>query len=152
MTGLRVSHPDKIFWPEEGYTKLDLVRFYDDIFPWLAPFVRGRLLSMERCPDGLRGDCFYQKQRPEGLPVGTPTKRIRHEDHVVEYVVGGRKTTQLFLVNYGCIPVHVWGSRAASPRRPDWVCFDLDPPPDTFAEAVWAARLVKEALTALGLL
>jgi len=151
MSGLRVSNPQKVFWPQEGYTKLDLLRFYEEIFPWLRPFVRDRLLSMERCPDGLRGDCFYQKQRPDGLPPGTPTKPIRHHGHVVDYVVGGRKATQLFLVNYGCIPVHVWGSRAASPRQPDWVCFDLDPSSGKFIEAARAGLRLKGALDTLGL-
>jgi bifunctional non-homologous end joining protein LigD len=66
-------------------------------------------------------------------------------------VVGGRKATQLFLVNYGCIPVHVWGSRAVCPRQPDWVCFDLDPPSDTFAEAARAGLLLKKTLDALDL-
>jgi bifunctional non-homologous end joining protein LigD len=151
VSGVPISNPRKVFWPAEGYTKLDLVRFYETVFPWLGPYVRGRLLSMERCPDGMRGDCFYQKQRPERLPEGTPTKLIRHQDHPIRYVVGGRKDTQLFLVNYGCIPIHVWGSRATAPRRPDWVCFDLDPPGEAFADAARAALRLKAALDALGL-
>ena len=145
-----VTHPDKLFWPTEGYTKLDLVNFYDAIFPSLAPFVKDRLLTLERCPDGMRGECFYQREAPRGLPPGTPTKRVRDEKGSTNYVVGGSRATQLTLVNLGCIAVHVWGSRAGAPRRPDWVCFDLDPSSGAFADAARAGLLVKDALDTLG--
>jgi bifunctional non-homologous end joining protein LigD len=148
---VRVSNPDKVFWPDEGYTKLDLIRFYAEIFPTLVPYLRDRPLSLERCPDGLRGNCFYQKEKPAGLPDDTPTVRIRHETGEVNYVVGGKRETQLALANLGCIAIHVWGSRAAAPRKPDWVCFDLDPASGRFADAARAGLRVKEALDALGL-
>jgi len=147
-----VSHPDKVFWPAEGYTKLDLVRFYDRIFPHLRPYVAGRLLTLERCPDGLRGECFYQRAAPRGMAPGTPTKRIRDATGATtNYVVGGRRDTQAALTNLGCIAVHIWASRAAAPRLPDWVCFDLDPTSGAFADAARAGRCVKTELDALGL-
>jgi bifunctional non-homologous end joining protein LigD len=149
--GLTISNPDKVFWPEEGWTKLDLVRFYDRVFPRLAPYLRDRLLNLERCPDGILGGCFYQKERPAGLPPDTPTKRIVHSHKAVNYVVGGRRETQLALANLGCIAIHVWGSRASTPRKPHWVCFDLDPDSGQFADAVRAALRVKEALDSLDL-
>ncbi len=148
---IRISHPDKVFWPEEGYTKLDLVRFYDVVFPRLAPYVRDRLLALERCPDGMHGQCFFQKEEPKGMPPHTPTKSIRHEHGVTRYVLGGRRETQLALTNLGCIAVHIWGSRAPSPQKPDWVCFDLDPGSGKFADAARAGLRLKEALDALGL-
>jgi bifunctional non-homologous end joining protein LigD len=146
-----VSSPDKPYWPDDGLTKLDLVRFYDAIWKWLAPWVRDRLLSLERCPDGMKGQCFYQKEKPAGLPPDTPTKAIRHARGTTNYVVGGQRETQLALANLGCIAVHVWGSRAKTPRQPDWVCFDLDPSSGSFADAAGAALRVKEALDALEL-
>jgi bifunctional non-homologous end joining protein LigD len=146
-----VSHPDKLYWPEDGYTKRDLVAFYDRVFDKLEPWVKGRLLSLERCPNGIAGECFYQKQAPPGLPSGTATKAIRHTTGVTRYVVGGRRQTQLALANLGCIAVHVWGSRAAAPRKPDWVCFDLDPESGRFADAAKAGLNVRKALDALGL-
>lgn len=145
-----VTHPDKVFWPDEGYTKLDVVNFYDAIFPHLAPFVKDRLLTLERCPDGMRGDCFYQREAPREMPRGTPTKRVRDEKGHTDYVVGGSRATQLTLVNLGCIAVHIWNSRAVAPRRPDWVCFDLDPTSGAFADAARAGLLIKEALDAIG--
>ena len=151
LPGVRVSHPDKVYWPDEGYTKLDLLRFYVDAFERLRPYVLDRLLSLERCPDGMRGQCFFQKEKPQGMPEGTPTQPIQHAKKVTNYVVGGKLETQLALANLGCIAVHVWGSRKQNPRKPDWVCFDLDPDTGKFADAVQAALRVKSALDALGL-
>ena len=151
LAGLTISHPDKVYWPEEGYTKLDLIRYYDAVFPKLQPWVEDRLLSLKRCPNGLEGKCFFQKEKPDSMSADTPTKRIVHENGVRNYVVGGRLETQLALVNLGCIAVHVWGARQQNPRQPDWLCFDLDPDSGKFADAARAALRVKAALDALGL-
>ncbi len=151
---IAVSHPDKIFWLEEGYAKLDLVEYYDVIFPKLAPYVKDRILTLERCPDGMQGECFFQKQIPKGMPPGTPTKRIAHENKAgafTDYVVGGSLITQLALANLGCIAVHVMASRASSPRQPDWVCIDLDPQSGKFADAARAGLHVKAAFDVLKL-
>ena len=151
IAGVRVSNPDKVFWPEEGYTKRDVVAFYADVFARLKPYVKDRLLSLERCPDGMKGSCFFQKEAPKGLPPDTPTKPVQHSNKVTNYVVGGKLETQLALANLGCIALHVWGSRQQAPRKPDWVCFDLDPDTGEFADAIPAALRVKEALDALEL-
>jgi bifunctional non-homologous end joining protein LigD len=150
-SSVRLSNPTKVFWPEEGYTKFDLARFYHLVFPKLRPYVKDRLLSLERCPDGMKGQCFIQKEKPQGMPADTPTKAVKHEKGTTNYVLGGQLETQLALVNLGCIAVHVWGSRAADPRKPDWVCFDLDPDSGMFADAAKAGLKVKEALDSLGL-
>jgi bifunctional non-homologous end joining protein LigD len=147
----QITHPDKVFWPDEGYTKLDLARYYATVFPKLRPYVADRLLTMERSPDGMRGQCFYQKEAPKGMPAGTPTKLIRHRERSVHYVVGGLIETEIALVNLGCIPVHVWGSCASHPHQPDWVVFDIDPGSGEFADAARAGLLLKDALEALDL-
>lgn len=146
-----ITHPEKVFWPKEGYTKLDLAEFYDRVFPRLLPYVKDRLLTLERCPDGMRGQCFYQRAAPREMPPGTRTKRVHKEGGSTNYVVGGRRDTQLQLVNLGCIAVHVWASRVEAPRRPDWVCFDVDPTSGRFADAARAGLRIKEALDELGL-
>ncbi len=146
-----LSHPDKIFWPEDGYTKLDLARFYEAVFPRLKPYVADRMLSLERCPDGMSGQCFYQKEAPKGLPSDTPIQLIEHEKKNVRYVVGGALDTQIALVNLGCIPVHVWASRAGHPHQPDWMVFDLDPTSGKFADAAQAGLAMKTGLDELGL-
>lgn len=153
---IKVSNPDKVFWPEEGYTKLDLVTFYRDVFPALRPYVNDRILTLERCPDGMSGACFYQKQKPESMPAGTPTKRIVNDRggssrKATDYVVGGLLATQLALANLGCIPIHVTGSRAKTFPKPDWICFDLDPQSGKFADAAKAGLLAKALLDELDL-
>src|SRR6266481_3704177 len=151
---VQISHPEKVFWPEEGYTKGDLANFYREIFPWLQPHVRGRILTMERCPDGMKGECFYQKEMPKGMPPGTPTKRIKNvasSRKSTNYVVGGSLKTQLALVNLGCIAVHVSGSRAKTFPKPDWMCIDVDPSSGEFRDAARAAIHVKDELDILGL-
>lgn len=149
-----VSRPEKIFWPDDGYTKLDLANYYRDVFPALQPYVKDRILTLERCPDGMLGECFYQKQKPQGLPSDTPTKKIataQGKRATTEYVVGGSLATQLALVNLGCIPIHVCGSRAQYFPKPDWMCFDLDPMSGKFGDAANACLLIKEVLDSIEL-
>jgi bifunctional non-homologous end joining protein LigD len=151
---LPISNPDKVFWPEEKYTKGDLADYYREIFPILRPFVNDRILTLERCPDGMEGQCFYQKRKPQGMPPNTPTKRIWNatgKRQATDYVLGGQLATQLALVNLGCIPVHVAGTRAKTFPKSDWLCFDLDPSSGKFADAARVALLVRPALDELGL-
>ena len=148
---VEITHPDRVLFPEEGYTKLDLALYYDLVFPRLRPWVEDRLLSLERCPGGLRGPCFFQKEAPAGLPAGTPIQPIRHANGITRYVVGGERKTQLALANFGCIAIHIWGASASAPRQPDWVCFDLDPGEKGMPSAVLAALRVRDALEERGL-
>lgn len=153
MLPFPLSNPNKVFWPDEGYTKGDLARFYQSVFPSLRPFLRDRILALERCPDGMRRKCFFQKEMPPGMPPRTPTARIASSSRgkSVNYVVGGSLATQLSLVNLGCVAVHVMGTRSKSLRKPDWICFDLDPQSGRFGDAARAAFHVKEALDSLKL-
>jgi len=151
---IEVSRPGKIFWPEDGYTKLDLIEYYVAVFPRLVPYVRNRILTLERCPDGMRGECFFQKQIPESMPPKTPRKRLAHLDKSgksTDYVVGGALETQLALVNLGCIAVHIMASRAISPRKPDWITIDIDPGSGRFDDAARAGLHVKAAFDRMGL-
>jgi len=149
---IALSHADKVFWPDEGYTKRDLVDYYAAAFPRLRPYVTDRLLSFERCPDGIAGKCFFQKQKPKGLPLQTSSQRLAHvadASKSTEYVVGGSLETQLAMANLGCIAVHVMASRASAPRLPDWICVDIDPESGEFADAARAALRVKAAFDEL---
>jgi bifunctional non-homologous end joining protein LigD len=154
LRSVGISNPEKVFWPEEGYTKLDLADFYRDVFVLLQPYVKDRILTLERCPDGLQGQCFFQKEKPESMPKGTPTKRIANatgKRKSTNYVIGGSLETQMALVNLGCIPVHVMGSRGKTFPKPDWVCFDLDPGSGKFGDSAEAGYLLKKSLDRLGL-
>ena len=148
VAGVTISHPGKVWWPDEGITKLDVVRFYADVAPRLRPWLMERPLVAERCPDGMRGECFFQKNFPKGQPPDVPTTAITAAStgRTVHYVVGGSTKTLLALVNLGGIAVHVMNSRRRALQRPDWLAFDLDPGSGAFADAARAGRLLREIL------
>ncbi|HEX5474864.1 MAG TPA: non-homologous end-joining DNA ligase [Vicinamibacterales bacterium] len=152
LAGTTITHPSKIFWPDEGISKLDLARFYAGIAGQILPWMKGRAVTMERCPDGLRRRCFYQKQAPATLPPDVPTARIPAPTagRDVDYIVGGSRKTLLALVNLGCIAMHVMNSRIDRLEQPDWLAFDLDPA-SGFGDAARAALLLRERLEEHGL-
>ena len=151
VMGVTVTHPDKLWWPDEGITKLDVTRFYADLAPHLVPWMEERPLVAERCPDGMRGTCFFQKDFARGLPPGVPTIPIvaGSTGRTVRYVVGGSRKTLLSLVNLGCITIHLMNCRRRSLQKPDWVAFDLDPGSGAFADAARAGLLLKTLLDEL---
>jgi bifunctional non-homologous end joining protein LigD len=144
LDGVRITHPSKVWWPQEGITKLDVVQFYADIATHLLPWIKDRLLTAERCTQGMQGLCFFQKNFEKGLPPGTPTFPLRAEStgQQVNYVVGGQKKTLLALVNLGCIAIHTMNCRTRSIHSADWLAFDLDPSSSEFADAAKAAKVL----------
>jgi bifunctional non-homologous end joining protein LigD len=151
--GIRITHPDKVWWPEERITKGDVASFYDRISPLILPWLANRPLTAERCPDGMTGPCFFQKNFPENVAAGVPTVPIRAEStgRIVNYVVGGTKKALLSLVNFGCIAIHVMNCRRASLDQPDWLAFDLDPSSGKFADAARAGLLLRRMLDGAGI-
>ncbi|MEO8520326.1 MAG: non-homologous end-joining DNA ligase [Acidobacteriota bacterium] len=152
LGGAVITNPSKLFWPDDQLTKLDLARFYSRISAQILPWMKGRAVTLERCPEGLRKTCFFQKQAPAGLPAGIPTVTIPAPSagRDVDYIVGGTRKTLLTLVNLGCIAMHVMDSRVDQLDKPDWLAFDLDPA-DGFASAARAALLLRDKLEDHGL-
>jgi bifunctional non-homologous end joining protein LigD len=152
LGGAVITNPSKAFWPDEGVTKLDLAKFYAHIAAQILPWLRGRPVTMERCPDGITRKCFYQKQAPANLPADVPTMAIPAPTakRDVDYVIGGSRKTLLTLVNLGCIAMHVMNSRTDHLDRPDWLVFDLDPQ-DGFPSAARAGLLLRDRLADHGL-
>jgi bifunctional non-homologous end joining protein LigD len=155
---LRVSNLDKVFWPDEGITKGDLLSYYREIAPVLLPHLRDRPFTMKRYPDGWQGNHFFQKDAPSHMPDWIPTRAYRstsretRQKRTIRYPLVNDELGLLWMVNMGCIDMNTWYSRVDRPERPDWVLFDLDPSPDVgFREVVRVALLVKEILDALGL-
>jgi len=143
-----------LWWPDEGITKGDIARFYHAISPLLLPWMQGRPLTAERCPDGMLGGCFYRKNFPEGnIPVGAPRLRLRAEStgKDVNYVVGGNLEALLGLVRVGCIAMHIMNSRVGSMREADWLAFDLDPSSGEFGDTIRAGRALRTILDEHGL-
>jgi bifunctional non-homologous end joining protein LigD len=150
--GTTITHPEKLFWPDEGITKLALAQFYARVSAQIVPWMKSRAVTMERCPEGIRKACFYQKQAPAHLASDIPTITVPAPSagHDVEYIVGGSRTTLLTLVNYGCIAMHVMNSRTDHLDAPDWLAFDLDPA-EGFEAAARTALLLRSRLEAHGL-
>src|SRR5215211_1104264 len=156
---LRVTNRDKLFWPEEGITKGDLVRYYRDIAPALVPHLKDRPFTMKRYPDGWKGKFFFQKDAPTHMPdwikrveVEVTTRDTPRQRRRIQAPVVNDDLSLLWMVNMGCIDCNTWYSRIDKPERPDFVLFDLDPSPDVgFPETIEVALLVKQALDALGL-
>jgi bifunctional non-homologous end joining protein LigD len=154
---LKLSNTDKLFWPEEGITKGDLLAYYRDVAPVLVPHLRDRPFTMKRYPDGWQGKFFFQKDSPKHRPpwlrtAPFPATSREGETRMIEYAIVDDELSLLWMVNMGCIDMHAWSSRADRPERPDWVLFDLDPSEGFgFAHAVEVALLVKQALELVGL-
>jgi bifunctional non-homologous end joining protein LigD len=142
-----ISNPRKVFWPADGYTKSDLVAYYEAVGPWLLPYLEDRPLVLTRYPDGIGGKSFYQKDAPEFVPSWIRTERVRDLDY---FVVDGLEALR-YVVNLGAIPLHLWGSRAGSLERPDWLILDLDPKGAPFSDVVKVARALRALLEALEL-
>ena len=147
--GVTITSADKIWWPDDGITKGDIARYYHEISPLLRPWMEDRPLTAERCPDGMTGQCFYQKNFPESaVPKDVPRLRLRASStgKDVNYLVGGTLKALLGLANLGSIPVHIMNSRVPSMREADWLAFDLDPTTGEFADAVRAGRALRKIL------
>jgi bifunctional non-homologous end joining protein LigD len=147
-----ISNADKVWWPDEGITKLDVVRHYERVAPRLAPFLVDRPLTAERCPDGMRGRCFFQKNfvGPASRALRTRAIPAASAGRDVHYAIGGDMRTLLTLVNLGSLSIHLMNCRVGSLRRPDWLAFDLDPW-ERFADAVPVALVLRDVLAELGL-
>ena len=155
---LKLSNLDKLFWPEEGITKGDLIEYYRQIAPVLVPHLRRRPFTMRRYPDGAAGKAFFQKDAPKHMPewiprfrtlVSTRSGGARKE---VEFPLVDDELALLWMANMGCIDMNAWYSRVDRPDRPDFVLFDLDPTPEVpWSQTVEVALLVKQLLDGLAL-
>ncbi|MEP6914530.1 MAG: non-homologous end-joining DNA ligase [Acidobacteriota bacterium] len=152
LGGVLITNPSKLFWPDDRLTKLDLAQFYARTAGQILPWMKQRAVTMERCPEGIRKSCFYQKQAPANLSPEVPTVTIPAPSagHDVDYIVGGTRKTLLTLVNMGCIAMHVTNSRTDQLDKPDWLAFDIDPA-DGFASAARVALLLRAKLEDHGL-
>jgi bifunctional non-homologous end joining protein LigD len=143
--GLEITRPEKVFWPVEGYTKGDLLAYYEAVWPWLAPYLEDRPVVLTRYPDGIDGKWFYQKNAPDFTPAWARRVEIEGTD----YFVCNDLRTLLYVVNSGAIPLHVWSARLSALDRPDWLILDLDPKEAPFARVVEVARHAHQLLEEL---
>ena len=156
---VKLSNLDKVFWPDEGITKGDLLDYYREVAPVLVPHLRDRPFTMRRYPDGAFGKAFFQKDAPSHMPdwiktvsVRVSTRESPRKTRTIRAPLVNDEAALLWMVNMGCIDMNAWYSRVDKLDRPDFVLFDLDPSEGTgFDAVVETALLVKQALEALEL-
>src|SRR5919199_1878004 len=151
---VRLTHLDRVLWPEVGVTKRDLVDFYMVIAEVLVPHLRNRPFTIKRHYTVPRGPFAWEKDAPPEMPSWIPVSPQPAKSRggaLVRYPLINDELALLWMVEYGCIDMHVWPSRADRPDRPTYVLFDLDPAGVPFRNVVRAALLLREALDAIGL-
>jgi len=147
IAGVRITHPDRVVFPEQGLTKLELARFYESIADWILPGLAGRPLSLVRCPEGRAGECFYQKNWPAALPPGVETVSIQEKRKRSNYIMIRDLTGLIGLVQFGVLEFHPWLAKADAVEQPDQLIFDLDPGPGVrWAEVIHAAVELRSRL------
>jgi bifunctional non-homologous end joining protein LigD len=146
------SNLDKVLWPEDGYTKADLIDHYVRVAPYLLPHLKERPLVLTRYPDGIDGEWFYNKDAPPGKPAWIRTWSDQGSEKVIRYILADGPAVLAYVANLGAIELHPWLSRSGSPEEPDWAVIDLDPAEGAgFADALLLARLCRQILDAVGI-
>ena len=150
---VKLTNLPKIFWPDEGITKRDLLQYYADVSSALLPHLKDRAMVMKRYPNGANGKCFFMKRAPEPRPEWIETCSIDHKSgNVIAFPMVQDLASLLWVVNLGCIDLNQWYARCDDVDRPDYLHFDLDPVPGaSFAKVREAALVVRDALQALGM-
>jgi bifunctional non-homologous end joining protein LigD len=145
--GVAFTSLHKVMYPDAGITKGDVIDYYKRIAPRLLPYLKDRPVTLERFPDGLDGEHFWQKNTPASYPEWIARVELPSETgKPVRYALVNDEQTLLYLVNQGALTFHVWPSRVEDLDRPDFVLFDLDPGEAAFADAVTIARRLHEVL------
>ena len=141
-----ITHRDKIFFPEAGYTKGDLVEYYRRVMPFILPYVKDRPHNLLRQPNGYKGKSFFQKDVAGVVPKWVKTASIYSESNQrnIKYYHCDSPDSLLYEVQLGCIEINPWNSRVKKLKKPDWIVIDLDPEDISFQKVVKVALEVKK--------
>jgi bifunctional non-homologous end joining protein LigD len=148
---IKISHPDKILFPDNGITKGELAAYYEAIAPSMLPHIVGRPVTMERFPSGIGQQGFLQKDVVRGFPNWLERVEVPKKGGVVHHPVVTDARSLLWLANQNCVTPHVWTSRAPNLYQPDMCVFDLDPSEDEPVKLRRAALAVRDLLSEVGL-
>jgi bifunctional non-homologous end joining protein LigD len=144
-----ITNRQKIFWPDEGYTKGDVISYYDSMADYILPYLKDRPLSLKRNPNGIRDDGFFHKDAGENAPEYVDVFKVKSgsNDKIIDYIICNNKATLLYLANLGCIEINPWNSTSKKPDNPTWMVIDIDPSAkNTFKDVVDVALVTKEIL------
>ena len=149
---MRLTHPERVVYPDRGTTKKQVADYYVRVMPWLLPEIINRPLSIVRCSEGIEKSCFFQRHHTAGLAQVDAVCLVEESGRQADYLVVRNAESLMELVQFNALEFHPWGSHAKKPDRADRVVFDLDPGPDVpFAEVKRAAVDVRRKLEAIGL-
>lgn len=149
-----ISNRKKVYWPDEGFTKGDVIDYYDKIADYILPHLKGRPLSLKRNPNGIKDNGFYHKDAGENAPSFVDVLKVKSESNgkIIDYIVCNNKATLLYVANLGCIEINPWNSTEKKPGHPTWMVIDIDPSDkNTFTEVVDTALAVKMVLDKAGI-
>lgn len=150
---LKFTNLDKVLYPKDGYTKRDLIAYYDQVSEWLVPHLKDRPLSLKRYPNGIHSEFFFQKNASDHFADWLRLIPVKegHPPKTKQYVAADDRSSLLYLTNLGCIDQNPWISRAGSLEHPDFVLIDLDPFECPFERLIEAAQIVRRILKRVGL-
>jgi bifunctional non-homologous end joining protein LigD len=152
IAGVKLTHADRILYPEQGITKRELALYFEQIADWILPHVAGRPLTLVRCPEGHNQHCFYQRHVADSTSEWIRPVPIQEKGKLVNYVAVDRLQGLIALVQMGVLELHTWGSTIDHIDRPDRLIFDLDPDPEIAWEPLkQAAQSLRAYLGELGL-
>lgn len=143
-----LTHLDKVFWPQEGFTKGDLLNYYKAVSPYMLPYLIDRPETLHRFPNGIKEASFYQKN-VEDFPNWLKTHIVQHEEKSIRYILINDLNSLLYVVNLGCIAINPFNSRVQSLQKPDYMIFDLDPEDIAFDHVIEVARAFHSVLKEL---
>ncbi len=147
-----LTNLNKVFWPQRGFTKRDLLQYYLDVSHVLVPHVRDRAMVMKRYPNGIAGDFFFMKRTPSGHPDWLKKCTIRHASgNVIDFPIVDDVASLLWVVNLGCVDLNQWYATCDDVDRPDYLHFDLDPGDAAFEKVRDTALVVRDGLRGLGI-
>jgi len=144
-----ITNRQKIYWPGEGFTKGDLIDYYDKVADYILPYLKGRCLSLKRNPNGINDNGFYHKDAGENAPPYVDVFKVKSESNgkIIDYIVCNNKATLLYVANLGCIEINPWNSTTKKIGNPTWMVIDIDPSDkNKFTEVVDTALAVKMIL------
>lgn len=149
---LKFTNLSKIFWPDEGISKRDMLNYYYQVVPYMLPYMKDRPQTLNRHPNGIYHKSFYQKDVTGKVPDWINTHRYYSETDQREkkFLVCTDEASLLYIASLGCIEMNPWSSRSQSPDHPDWCIIDLDPDKNSFEEVIQAAQVTKQVLDAIG--
>src|SRR4029078_8403567 len=148
---VRITHPDKVLFPDEGITKGDLANYYETVAPVMLPHLGGRPITMERYPNGINAKGVWQKEVSKGFPAWLQRVEVPKKNGVVHHPVVTDVRSLLWITNQNTVTPHVWTSRVPHLNLPDLCVFDLDPSTDDLESVRAAAIGLRDLLAKLGL-